>query len=54
MKTLEELQKENDQLIEASGKLAGTIEFLVTVLSECAKSGSELARAALETIIKKE
>jgi hypothetical protein len=52
MTDLEKLIKENEKLIEACGKAAGTIDFLVAVLNECvSKEGSEIAKAALQSLV---
>ena len=38
------------KLEEACGKLAGTLDFLIVVLQKLADEGSELAKAALQSL----
>lgn len=42
--------EEKEKLIEACGKAAGTIDFLIQVIAKCANEGSEIARSALKVL----
>lgn len=47
---LHKKQKECDQLTEACSKMAGALEFTISILVKLAEQGSELAKASLESL----